>query len=100
MNQPNNSPIENPIWLMSSAYDKLDTSALIASAKKVGAQGIDLCVFRRDGARADHTATHLDYENFGPEQASQTIDLFNQHELRLSIGAFENLIGGDPAERV
>jgi sugar phosphate isomerase/epimerase len=57
-------------------------------------------VFRRDGTRTDHVATHLDYEQFGPEQARQLIDTCNRDGLRFSVGAYENLIGGDPAQRV
>lgn len=92
--------IQNPIWLMSSAYDQLSQDELITTAKKAGSQGIDLCAFRRDGTRQDHTATHLDYESFGPEEAKRTLDTFNTHALRLSLGAFENMIGGDEAERI
>ncbi|SFS89319.1 sugar phosphate isomerase/epimerase family protein [Sphingobacterium wenxiniae] len=92
--------LNNPIWVMSSAYDKLSLDELIDTAKEVGAQGIDLCVFRKDGTREDHTATHLEYENFTAEDGKRLIEKFNQAELRLSLGAFENMIGGDPEQRV
>ncbi|MDM1047078.1 sugar phosphate isomerase/epimerase family protein [Sphingobacterium hotanense] len=92
--------IQNPIWLMSSAYDKLNQTELLDIARANSAQGVDLCVFRKDGTREDHTATHLDYEGFGPEQAKSTLERFNTKELRLSLGAFENMIGGDEIERV
>ncbi|MEH6306549.1 TIM barrel protein [Olivibacter sp. CPCC 100613] len=94
------SNLNNPIWLMSSAFDKLGIDDLIEKAVAVGAQGIDLCVFRRDGARKDHTATHLEYETFDLEAAKRLISKFNEAGLQLSLGAFENMIGGDPAERV
>ncbi|CAN5116878.1 sugar phosphate isomerase/epimerase [soil metagenome] len=89
----------NPIWVMSSAFPKLNLSELVEKTKIIGAQGIDLCVFRRDGSRTDHVATHLDYENFDSEEAKRIIEIFNKAELKLSIGAFENLIGGDESER-
>lgn len=92
--------IQNPIWLMSSAYEKLNQSELLEVAKASGAQGIDLCVFRKDGTRQDHTATHLDYEGFNLEAAKVVLDRFNSAGLRLSLGAFENMIGGDEAERI
>ncbi|MGV6944362.1 sugar phosphate isomerase/epimerase family protein [Sphingobacterium kyonggiense] len=92
--------LQNPIWLMSSAYDQLSQDQLLDSALAAGAQGIDLCVFRKDGTRQDHTATHLEYEDYGPEQAKQTIQKFNEKGLRLSLGAFENMIGGEESERV
>lgn len=92
--------LNNPIWVMSSAYEKLSLDELIATSKDLGAQGIDLCVFRKDGTREDHTATHLEYENFGPEQAQEILAKFNQAGLQLSLGAFENMIGGEPAERI
>lgn len=92
--------IQNPIWLMSSAYDQLGQAELLDTASLLGAQGIDLCVFRKDGARADHTATHLDYDGFGPEEAKRTLEAFNNKGLRLSLGAFENMIGGDEGERL
>lgn len=92
--------LNNPIWVMSSAYDKLSLDELIATSKKVGAQGVDLCVFRKDGTREDHTATHLEYENFNVEDAKRLIEKFNVGELGLSLGAFENMIGGDEDQRV
>lgn len=92
--------IQNPIWLMSSAYDQLGQAELLDTASRLGAQGIDLCVFRKDGARADHTATHLDYDGFGPEEAKRALEAFNNKGLRLSLGAFENMIGGDEGERL
>lgn len=92
--------LNNPIWVMSSAYDKLFLDELITTSKQMGAQGIDLCVFRKDGTREDHTATHLDYEGFSAEDGKRLIEKFNTAELSLSLGAFENMIGGDPAERV
>jgi sugar phosphate isomerase/epimerase len=92
--------MNNPIWLMSSAFDSLPTEEVIRKAQDIGAQGIDLCVFRRDGTRTDHVATHLDYETFDLEAALRMIDLFNEAGLRLSIGAFENCIGADTAESV
>src|SRR5690606_35139678 len=78
----------------------LGLRALMATTKAIGAQGIDLCVFRRDGTRQDHVATHLDYEHFTLDRAKELIADFNAAGLRLSLGAFENIIGGDPAERV
>lgn len=95
-----NSKMNNPIWVMSSAFDKLDLPQLIDKTKQVGASGIDLCVFRKDGTRQDHTATHLNYEGFTLEDAKHTIDIFNQAKLHLSLGAFENMIGGEESERV
>ena len=85
---------------MSSAFDQLTLEALIAATSEIGAQGIDLCVFRRDGTRSDHTATHLEYDQFSPDHAKRLIDQFNTAGLRLSLGAFENLIGGAPAQRI
>ncbi len=45
-------------------------------------------------------ATHLDYEAFDLAAAQRTLDTFNEAGLRLSIGAFENCIGGDEAQQV
>ncbi len=85
---------------MSSAFDKLGIDDLIKKAVLVGAQGIDLCVFRRDGSRQDHTATHLEYDAFDLDAAKRLIDKFNAAGLQLSLGAFENMIGGDVSERI
>lgn len=90
----------NPIWIMTSAFDQLSLDQIIQKAIEIGVQGLDLCVFRKDGTRDDFVATHLDYENFGPEEAKLLTEKFNGAKLRLSIGAFENLIGGDPVHRV
>lgn len=92
--------LNNPIWLMSSAFDMLNLDALIDVAKDINVQGIDLCVFRKSGTRQDHVATHLDYENFSADKAKKLIDQFNQAHLQLSLGAFENMIGGDAAQRI
>lgn len=92
--------MNNPIWVMSSAFNKLKLNEVIQKTLEVGAQGIDLCVFRRDGTRTDHVATHLDYETFDLEAAKNVIQQFNEAGLKLSVGAFENCIGGDPEQRV
>lgn len=92
--------MNNPVWMMSSALPQWSLEQLISAAQRIGLQGLELCVFRRDGTRRDHVATHLSYEDFGPEQAKRTIELFQSKGLRFSIGAFENLIGGDEGERV
>ncbi len=92
-------PHNNPIWVMSSAFPGLSLEQVIEKTVGIGAQGLDLCVFRRDGTRNDHIATHLDYENFTPDTARRVIDAFNRAGLSLSIGAFENLIGGDSVQR-
>ena len=87
----------NPIWLMTSAFaDKEHRSfeSVVKEAQDLGAQGLEVCVFRRDTDRADHTATHLPYENFGPEEAKRTLDLCNRTGMRISLGAYDNLIGG------
>lgn len=85
---------------MSSAFNALSLSDVVEASRRVGAQGVDLCVFRRDGDRQDHVATHLDYESFDLAAAQRTIDTFNEAGLHLSVGAFENCIGGDPRQQV
>lgn len=85
---------------MSSAFDKLNLNELIEVTQEIGGQGIDLCVFAKDGTRQDHTATHLEYENFSVENAKALIEQFNQAKLQLSLGAFENMIGGEEIHRI
>lgn len=94
-------PNNNPIWLMTSAFAKdPDFESVVKRAKAVGAQGLELCVFRRDTDRQDHIATHLDYDHFTPERARQVIDLCNRENIRISVGAYDNLIGGRPELQV
>lgn len=92
--------MNNEIWIMTSAFDKQQLPEIIQYAKDIGVQGLDLCVFRKDGTRTDHVATHLDYDNFDADAARKVIDVFNQAGLHISIGAFENLIGGDETQRI
>ena len=87
----------NPIWLMTSAFaSDPDFESVVKRAKSVGAQGLELCVFRRDTDRQDHIATHLDYDKFTPERAKEVIDICNREGIRISVGAYDNLIGGNP----
>ena len=90
----------NPIWLMTSAFPGETFEGVLKRAKSVGAQGLELCVFRRDSDRKDHTATHLDYETFDLEAAKKVVARCNETGLRVSVGAYDNLIGGDPAQQV
>lgn len=92
--------MQNQIWIMTSAFDQLDLDAVIKKATETGVQGLDVCVFRKDGTRDDFVATHLDYEHFTADTAKTILDKFNKAKLRLSIGAFDNLIGGDPVQRI
>ncbi|HLU89222.1 MAG TPA: sugar phosphate isomerase/epimerase [Cyclobacteriaceae bacterium] len=89
----------NPIWIMSSAFDQLSLDELMEKAAEIGVQGLDLCVFRKDGTRNDFVATHLDYDRFTLDTSKQILEKFNRAGLRLSLGAFENLIGGDPRHK-
>ena len=92
---PKPGPQNNQIWLMTSAFaSDPDFESVVKRAKAVGAQGLELCVFRRDTDRQDHIATHLDYDNFTPERARQVIDICNREGLRIPVGAYDNLIGG------
>ncbi|MCQ2388899.1 MAG: sugar phosphate isomerase/epimerase [Kiritimatiellae bacterium] len=93
-------PGNNPIWLMTSAFPGQTLDQVIERAKSVGAQGLELCVFRRDSDRKDHTATHLDYEDFKLDDAKRAIEKLNKAGLRCSVGAYDNLIGGNPANQV
>ena len=84
----------NPIWLMTSAFaSDPDFEAVVKRAKSVGAQGLELCVFRRDTDRADHIATHLDYDNFTADRAKRVLEICNNENIRISVGAYDNLIG-------
>ncbi|GAB3649991.1 sugar phosphate isomerase/epimerase [Echinicola sediminis] len=90
----------NPIWIMTSAFDQLSLDEVIKKATETGVQGLDVCVFRKDGTRDDFVATHMDYDNFSLGTAKETLEKFNAARLRLSLGAFDNLIGGDPEQRI
>ena len=93
-------PMNNPIWLMTSAFAGESFEDVLRRAKSVGAQGLELCVFRRDSDRTDHTATHLDYEKFDLDYAKMVVRRCNEEGLRVSVGAYDNLIGGDPKNQV
>lgn len=92
--------MNNPIWIMTSAFDQLSLDEVIKKAKETGVQGLDVCVFRKDGTRDDFVATHMDYDNFSLDTAKETLGKFNEAKLSMSLGAFDNLIGGDPGQRI
>lgn len=92
--------MNNPIWLMTSAYPRLDFDGVVNKALKAGAQGLELCVFRRDGSRKDHVATHLDYENFTREDACRVLEVCAEKKIRVSVGAYENLLSEDETEAI
>ena len=100
MAQSKPKPGNNPIWLMTSAFAGQSFEQVLARAKEVGAQGLELCVFRRDSDRKDHTATHLDYETFDLEAAKRVVARCNEEGLRISVGAYDNLIGGKPENQI
>ncbi len=85
---------------MTSAFKPFSLDEIIVKAKEIGAQGLEICVFPRGGLRSDHVATHLDYETFGPDQAKRLLEQFETEGLRFSVGSYENIIGGDPEERI
>ena len=94
-------PCNNPIWLMTSAFSADRTFAdVIKRAQAAGAQGLEVCVFRRDTDRADHIATHLDYDNFTLDDAKRVLEICSETGMRISVGAYDNLIGGDPANQI
>ena len=92
--------MNNPIWIMTSAFPRLTFDQIVEQVREIGAQGMELCVFRRDGTRQDHVATHIDYETFDREAAVRLLDRIGREGLRISIGSYDNMIGGDPAVRV
>ncbi len=100
MAQSKPKPGNNPIWLMTSAFPGETFEQVLGRAKSVGAQGLELCVFRRDSDRKDHPATHLDYETFDLEAAKRVVARCNETGLRVSVGAYDNLIGGKPENQV
>jgi sugar phosphate isomerase/epimerase len=92
--------MNNPIWMMTSAFPDLKLEEIVDKACETNIQGLDICVFRRDGSRQDHVATHIDYEAFDPAGAQKFLDYFESKRMRFSIGAYENLIGGEPEQRI
>ncbi|MCR5750489.1 MAG: sugar phosphate isomerase/epimerase [Kiritimatiellae bacterium] len=90
----------NPIWLMTSAFPDDDFDGVVKRTIDLGAQGLELCVFAKDTNRSDHIATHLDYNDFTPEKAKYVIDTCNRTGLRISVGAYQNLIGGEESYQI
>jgi len=92
--------MNNMTWIMSSALPALSLEEVMRETVELGYQGIEVCVFRLDGTRKDHVAAHLDAEGFSPESARRIIHDFNQSGLKLSLGFYDNLIGGPEGERL
>ncbi|MBR1837426.1 MAG: sugar phosphate isomerase/epimerase, partial [Kiritimatiellae bacterium] len=80
--------MNNQIWIMTSAFPRLTFEQVAEKAREIGAQGMELCVFRRDGTRRDHVATHLPYENFSRDDAARLLDFLGEAKLRVSLGAY------------
>lgn len=66
---------------MMSAFDQLTLDEVIYKAKEVGVQGLDVCVFRRDGSRNDFVATHLNYQSFSLDDGRRLLAKFNEAQL-------------------
>ena len=95
------APGNNPIWLMTSALAaEKSFEGVVRRAQQAGAQGLELCVFRRDTDRKDHVATHLEYDSFTPDDAKRVLDICNSTGMRISVGSYDNMIGGDPAQQI
>ncbi|MDR0797067.1 MAG: sugar phosphate isomerase/epimerase [Tannerella sp.] len=92
--------MNNQIWLMTSALKPYSLEQIIEKAIVTGVQGLELCVFPQSGSRSDHVATHLEYEGFDLDDAKRLIAQLNNKGLRFSIGSFENMIGGNPDDRI
>ena len=92
--------MNNQIWLMTSAFKPYVLEQIIEKAKETGVQGLELCVFPQGASRSDHVATHLEYDSFGLDDAKRLLERFNHEGLRFSVGSFENMIGGNPDERI
>ena len=92
--------MNNPIWTMTSAFPQFTFKQVVKKVREIGAQGMELCVFRRDGTRQDHVATHLDYDRFTLADAKKLLAFLDKEKLRISLGAYDNMIGGDPENRV
>ncbi len=92
--------MNNPIWIMTSAFPQLTLQEIVQHAQQLDIQGLEICVFRKDGSRTDHVATHINYENFTPTRAATLLKTFQSKAMKFSIGAYENLIGGVPEHRV
>ena len=84
--------------MMTSAFPSLSLDQIIETAKEIGVQGMELCVFRKESDRDDHVAKHLDYNGFGKNEANRLIERCQREGLKFSISAYENLIGGDSGE--
>lgn len=91
--------MNNQIWMMTSAFKSLELGKIVEKAKEADVQGLELCVFSNEGSRKDHVATHLDYENFTSDCAKRLLEWFGSEGLRFSVGSYENLIGGNTADR-
>jgi len=92
--------MNNQIWLMTSAFKPYALEQIIEKAKETGVQGLELCVFPQGASRSDHVATHLEYDSFGLDDAKRLLERFNREGLRFSVGSYENMIGGNPNERI
>ena len=67
------APMNNPIWLMTSAFPGQSFEQVVQRALSVGAQGLEPCVFRRVSVRKLDPATHLDYATFDLEAAKKVV---------------------------
>ena len=85
----------NHIWIMSSAFEGYDINQHIEFTNKIGASGVELCIFGKNSDRVSNHHKILDYDNFNTSDASELISELIRNKIGISLSSYENILGSE-----
>ena len=86
--------MNNSIWINSSAFQTTDRSEMFGIARSLGLQGVELVVSKQVTHEIPKHYSFLDVEKFEQAEANDIISKCNAEQIRISLSAYNNIIGG------
>lgn len=88
-----------PFWIVSSAYGTLPVDQLVTTVARLGLQGIELCLHRKDNQLDKKNHSPIDYDYFNSEQAAGFLDQLRNNQLGVSLSAYHRILGAPEVEK-